>query len=428
MSTALTDAAIKAAAKPGPARTLGDLETQGLLVRISPQGTATFVYRYQTQHDGKPVRRNIKIGRYGVISLSDARKTARGFASDRDRGVDPYSALQLDRHRQAEEAKAAQRAAKEHAEAPTVSTAWQHYQADVLSTAKSADNLRSIYRLYFQHMEGVTLADLDRHEIERYLRSIGEGTGRYRDERPKPTQANRAHELLRAVLNNAIRRELISTNPARLILPRRQQHLFPETPRDRYPTMEEIGRIWIATEEMTEGQRAAVRFAMLSLKRRSEICAAKTARVDRSAHVWTVPGSETKSGRPDRVPLTGGMLDLLPVEGEYAFPGKSANRPLSVGTLTRWFAKAAEHARILDITLHDLRRGGATFIEEHGFSRTVSEMILGHKQTQGGEAAHHYTGRVSLSGVRLQALEVWEAAITDEATRLHSDNVGKLHG
>ena len=426
----LSDAGIRAAMSAGKSAILGDAECDGLRVRITESGLATFAYRYQLKVGDKIKRPEIKIGRYRAVSLSEARRIARGYATDRDRGIDPWTALKMERRRQLKEAEAAKRSDMADAEAPSLQTAWELYETDVVDDAATGANMRSLYNLYWADWADRKLHDLDRTEIRNRLEDIGHGRGRFKRKGKTggvKTQSNRAHETIRAILNNAMRHELIGTNPARLNLPRRRKALFKEQPRDRYPTLEEIARIWIACDGLNKEQARAVRFAICCLKRRAEICGAKPNRVDRAARIWTIPGAETKSGKPDRVPVSELMLTLLPLSGPWVFPGQAKGTNISVGTLTRWFSQAATLAKIDEhITLHDLRRGGATFVEENGFSRTVSAMMLGHTQTEGGQATHHYTGNVSLSSVRLRALEVWQNAILDEVARLEDKNVNKV--
>jgi Arm DNA-binding domain len=79
----LTDAAVRAMAKPG-------LHADGdsLYLQISPALTKSWIFR--KRHDGK--HRKLGLGSYPAITPADARKAARKLLSDIDSGLDPFTA------------------------------------------------------------------------------------------------------------------------------------------------------------------------------------------------------------------------------------------------------------------------------------------------------------------------------------------------
>ena len=80
----------------------------------------------------------------------------------------------------------------------------------------------------------------------------------------------------------------------------------------------------------------ALEFTILTAARTSEIIKARWEEIDTAEKVWTVPAERMKGKkgkkREHRVPLSSAAFDLLqqiPREGEFIFPGRSARKPLS---------------------------------------------------------------------------------------------------
>ena len=77
----LTDLSVRHLKTEAKQRSYFDDTVQGFGVRVSPGGTKTFVLVYG------PARERISIGRYGVISLADARAEAKRILAERTLGA-----------------------------------------------------------------------------------------------------------------------------------------------------------------------------------------------------------------------------------------------------------------------------------------------------------------------------------------------------
>src|ERR1700687_3727182 len=77
----LTDLTVRHLKTEAKQRSFFDDTVQGFGVRVSPGGTKTFVLVYG------PARERISIGRYGVISLADARAEAKRILAERTLGA-----------------------------------------------------------------------------------------------------------------------------------------------------------------------------------------------------------------------------------------------------------------------------------------------------------------------------------------------------
>jgi hypothetical protein len=87
MRRKLTDRLLRALAQKGVPAVIWDEAISGLGVRIGRTGASFFVMRRQRHGNGKPIR--IRIGRYGLLSLAQARERAHDLLRDLATGVDP---------------------------------------------------------------------------------------------------------------------------------------------------------------------------------------------------------------------------------------------------------------------------------------------------------------------------------------------------
>jgi integrase len=145
----------------------------------------------------------------------------------------------------------------------------------------------------------------------------------------------------------------------------------------------------------------AIRFLLLTLARREEVASAKWKDFDFTNGVWIKPGVKDVSGqgRLQRLPLSSAALSLLSAlpgfhrawEDAYVFPNRDG------GKLDNWNRISAQiqtGSRTADWTRHDLRRTGATLLEELQVPVQTIEAILDHtnrfaNSNVSGSAGHY---------------------------------------
>jgi integrase len=104
----------------------------------------------------------------------------------------------------------------------------------------------------------------------------------------------------------------------------------------------------------------ALEFTILTAGRTSEILGAKRSEFDLAARMWTVPANRMKARRPHRVALSDAaiaLINAMPADSAYLFPGAKEGRPLSDMALT--------------MTLR--RMGLADIAVTHGFRSTFND-------------------------------------------------------
>lgn len=196
--------------------------------------------------------------------------------------------------------------------------------------------------------------------------------------RTAPGNANNALKLLRQILNLAIARGHLDTNPARGIAPNRRPQLT------RFLSREEIARLHgILERHSGRGGRAQadiVRVLLLTGCRRNEIVRLRWSEVRNDALVL----ADSKTG-PRKVLLGAQARRILERrprgESPFVFPSPlDPSRPRG-HNLGLWY-RVRREAGIEDVRLHDLRHTHASHAVMIGVPVPVVSRLLGHSNTR----------------------------------------------
>lgn len=200
-----------------------------------------------------------------------------------------------------------------------------------------------------------------------------------------PVLASRRRAVLSWFLSWCLRRDLITTNPAKAV-----EAPTAASRRSRVLTDSEIAIFWRACG--MEGTYGALwRFLLLTGCRREEARGARWNEIDTEAGLWRIPAERVKNSRSLTLPLSRAALEILaarPRIGSQGFvfthSGENAISGMSraVARLARNFLALAREADPKaapePFTLHDLRRSAATGMARQGISIPVIEKILNH--------------------------------------------------
>src|SRR5262249_28113062 len=155
---------------------------------------------------------------------------------------------------------------------------------------KTADIMRRDFDRNLGHWREHKLSTITQHDVEKLHGYLRRSRG--------PYAANRAIQLLRAVYNKGRGWKLFrAENPASGI------SLFPERPRERFLSKDEVKRLIQAllTGEDTD-TRDFVMLALLTGARKSNILSMRWEHIDLESGMWTMP--ETKNGTSQTLALT----------------------------------------------------------------------------------------------------------------------------
>ncbi|GKS58184.1 integrase [Nitrospira sp.] len=362
-----------------------DGELRGFALRVTP-GSKSFVLERSIH--GR-VRR-LTLGRYGEITVEQARDLAKKKIGEIADGKDPAERRKLQRQ----------------------SMTWGELETLYLErhgpNKKSIGNDITILEKHLASWRPRRLTSITRADICARHADMG-ATGH-------KTGANAMVRLVRSMLFRAKDWGLYEgDNPASRI------KLFKEVKRDRFVTPDELPRLWMALQnEPNPYVRGAFIVGMLTGARRSEVLSMKWTDLDLRQGLWKI--ADTKAGRPHYVPLPTPMiheLSKLPRlnENPYVFCGRWGRDHLI--NVSKPWRRIRKEAGLDDVRIHDLRRTLGSWLVAAGASLPLIGKALNHSRT---ETTAIYA-RMQLDPVR-EALEanatrmltVIEGAAKQEAT------------
>jgi integrase len=208
---------------------------------------------------------------------------------------------------------------------------------------------------------------------------------------PAQQSAAAAVRYLRPVLKWAAQRQYAARALADITPPATVRR------RQRVLSRDELATLLPVLAASDRPYAAALRFMLLTLARREEVCSACWKDVDLDAGTWTI--AETKNGQPHVVPLPRQAVALvralLPADGK-AKPAAlifatSTGKPL--GNWDRETKAIMEASGTEGWTRHDLRRTGATMLGEMGELPDIIEAALNHVAIRSALAATYNRAR-----------------------------------
>ncbi len=324
-----------------------DSDLRGFGVRVMPDGSKHFEIRY----GGRRSRRRLSIGRYGTLTIDEAKEHARQLLASAIKGQDPAAAR------------------KRAKEMPTFEEWRKTYSGRIAGRLKSAKWIDRFLQIAEDRWTSKPIDAIRPEDVEALFQKIGE------DSR---TSANRWLQTVRASFSQAVRDAHLTVNPASRIA------LYQENPpRNRTLTDDEMASlIGAIAKEPDPHAKAALRLLIESGARLSEVLSAKWEDMDLDGGLWRIPSP--KAGRPQVAPLgkmTVAMLRHLPrvKDCPYVIAGRKLDQPRY--DLKGPWLRALDDAKLADagITIHDLRRTfGLTVARQSRGNLQLTSKLLRH--------------------------------------------------
>ena len=150
----------------------------------------------------------------------------------------------------------------------------------------------------------------------------------------------------------------------------------------------------------------ALEFTILTATRTGEIIGARWDEIDLASKTFTIPPERMKAEREHRVPLCTRAIkilkELLPLGGEFVFPGIKPKKPLSNMAMLKVLQRMGRG----DLTVHGFR---STFrdwaAERTEYPHEMAEMALAHTIDNKVEAAYR---RGDLFKKRIRMMQDWQ--------------------
>ena len=330
---------------------LYDAAVTGLIAEVRAS-LVTFWFRHR---DPRGRQKEKKIGRYGVVTLPQARRQASEWAALVSLGGDPVGE------------DAARRAILSLADYID-----REYMPDARGRLRSFQNLVAYAGRIKRFMgrkalDEVTWGDVSAFKAALLAEGLAHGT------------VNRHLAMLRAVYNRAIRSgHHQGANPAA------SPGMLPEQSRECVLRVDQDKAFLLAlNEDQNVVAATALALILVTGARKSEITRAEWRHVDFDRCELLVPRS--KNGRPRRIPLAPAAIRLLrlqrhrcAVDERFVFPGSEPGK--TIGDLRRIWERTKKAAKLpSDMRIHDLRHSMASRLANAGTPLNEISAVLGHR-------------------------------------------------
>jgi integrase len=418
-----TDAALSKLKRPTDRKqtVIADPLRTGASFRLQESGVASFIFS-KRQNDG--TRFNATLGRFGEMSVEEARDKAREFSRRIRNGEDLRAAARAEKA--IAKAVGGKGSTREPSPAapPTFTLRmmirkWDHEHLTTRRTsyAKRAerDVSRALADLVDREASTITKVEIR----ERVDRATTRGTRRF------------LASVIVAMFNYALKYDWIAVNPvAKFPMPEVLQ------PRTRTISISEARIIYAAMGALEYPERQFLRLLQLSACRREEIGGLRWDEIqeDEEGPILLIPAWRTKTGRisqtDHRVPLTPEMLRAIAEARDRHVVGCpfvfTRDGRLSLVHYDRIKERLdREVKKIADFPpfkLHDFRRSAITALASKGHDPIALDRLLGHvpRVLQGMVGVYN---RYEHAAPRRRALEEWAELI---AAPLPTGNVRKL--
>lgn len=347
----------------------------GLYLRYRQIDAApTWIFRYRFA--GK--QRVMNLGSYTVLSLSDARKTAREMRARVAMGYDVATEKQ-------ERKKAALAKIDEDKKALTVGQLADEYFARmIVGHWKHPNIVRSrIEKDIKPNIGKLAVKDVKPAHIDAMLQIIVK--------RGAPTMANDVLRWVRRMFDYAVKRHMVEYNPTAAF--NVGDAGGREVSRDRWLTRDELVRLFEAmrnTKGFAVENFLAIKLLLLLAVRKQEITAAKVAEFDLNRAVWKLPAERTKTNVAIDIPLSKQAVECLSrlielgCSSDYLLPARKRQERMlphiHENTLNVAMSKVKPLlGEMKSFVIHDFRRTARTHLSSLGVTPYIAERCLNHK-------------------------------------------------
>lgn len=332
-----------------------DTEVPGFGLRVWPSGKQVFVFQYRNKH--RQTRRPA-IGQYGTVRPEQARRIARQWAAEVQRGKDPGGER------------------REARKAPTIVDLAERYMAEHARAKKKPRSVKSDETLFRLHIlptlgtkKAVAVTRADISKLHHAMRST-------------PGAANRTLALLSKMMNLAekwgVRPD--GTNPCRHV------ERNPERKMERFLSADELNRLGaeLAEAEHTRTELpnviAAIRLLIFTGMRLNEVLTLRWEHVDLERSCLHLPDSKTGA---KAIYLSAPALEVLTrIDRQEGSPWviAGARSGAHLVNLRKPWHRIRQRASLDDVRLHDLRHSFASIAAGLGEGLPMIGRLLGHTQ------------------------------------------------
>ncbi len=406
MKKKLTKRTIDALRVPGKPIFVWDTEVTGFGLKVLPSNTRSFVFQYRVPGHGRAgTARRVTLGRYGDLTVEQARKIAAEMLVEVKAGGDPS-------------------AKRKTATSPTVKELCERFLSEYLPSKKrpptdsTIRNYDSLVRCHIVPKLGKRKVNTVKlHDIERLHQSL----------RDRPYTANRMLSVLQQAFDQA---EAWGW---------REQHTNPVVHVDRYPeerrgakkdvmlTPDQMAALLDAVDQYEQDTGdpypcGAIRLAFWTGWRIGEVLALEWSNVNLETGIARLVRTKTEAEEYRQLPDEAvQVLNALPkmATSPYVFPGVGATGHLTTIKISWQRIRKAAGLDNLEglgaLRLHDLRHNVVSWDVSRGASLEVAGKNVGHKSRQATEIYAHFAPN-ALKRAANQRASVMREAVSKSQT------------
>lgn len=333
-------------------------------------------------------RKTLSIGKYPIISLSEAREAAENARRMIAQGQDPAAAKQ--------QAKEAQKAALLNT-FEYLARQWHTENLHRWKPNHAARIMADMQKDVFPRIGKMTIDEIKVADVKAVIEKV--------HQRGASVSAEKIRQWIGAVYSHATKLELTDRNPA---TPLRGHFEKKETKHMPALPKEELANFYqkLLQADIAPQNRIAMLLSMLVFLRSTELRGAEWREIDFNARVWNIPAERMKMNRPHAAPLSDWALELLQelhdltAQTPYLFPSRTkAAGFISDATLTRIIERLGYKGIA---TPHGFRSLASSVLNEQGYNPDAIERQLAHEESNRIRAAYN---RVDYMAERVEMMQ-----------------------
>lgn len=346
-----------------------DTLVTGLRVRVNPTGSKRFIAVGRVRATNQT--RTLTIGDAGLVSLDDARVSARTFLGELQQGIDVTKI---------ESVRVANKETENKIKNVMLADAMELYLHARQLKPSTVKGYRYEIPMYCADFINKPVSDISEEDICLW----------YLNGKDRPTAIDKAFRSLKAIMQYMVGTKMIAFNPCEAVNVRKMRYKI--KPRTRLIETHNITKFidaWISlvgNNIVNTVQGDFVLWLLMTGLRLDEARTLKWSDIDLDNFLITI--QDTKNGKPHALPFTPLMSDLLdrrrkynPETNPYIFPariGKGLSEEKHIVDCRKTLDRICKDANTPTIRPHDLRRSFATILEELDISESNIKALMNH--------------------------------------------------
>ncbi|MDG3085495.1 tyrosine-type recombinase/integrase [Vibrio hannami] len=372
----------------------------GLNIRIRPNGTKSWQFRYCDPMTGKV--KKISLGSYPKLTLANARKIAQEHRDQVANGVNPKQQLKEIK----QEAKR-----RESSIFLSVAKQWFERKKKTISAAHAERTWRTLEKYALPKLGNVPIGEITRRDTILILRPL--------EVDQKLSTIKRICQSLNQIMEYGVDSGVINANPLTRMINAFERHDVKHMATIRPELLETFLSRLESNNKIQDKTKCLLLWQLHTIARPKEAARTRWKDIDLVSKCWTIPATEMKRRKKHRIPLTEECIDILDKmkpqsEGrEFVFPGeRDPNSHVSVFTANAALKRSLGFQGKL--VAHGLRAIASTALHEEGFDTLHIEACLSHSDQNETRASYN---RSDFFEQRKQIMQWWSTYIDSASKR-----------